>query len=145
MRGRKQRKAAAKDARERASELKEQAREVAGHSGEALKGFADVTGAAAKEFAGKTRDAAKDLVEEIEKAAKNVGQEEPKRGRRVLKMTLAIGAGIALFTNDRVRRAVSSVIRRESGGPDAPEIWRPETSASGDGKQQAKAIAEETS
>lgn len=143
----KQAKAAAKDARERAYELKDQAREVAGHGGDALKGFAEETTAAAKEFASKTRDAAKDLVDQIDKAAKGATQEK-KKSRKVLKMTLAIGAGIAVFTNERTRKAISSVINRSKGMSDQPEVWRPDTKATpngGSATTTAAGIAEETS
>jgi hypothetical protein len=134
-----------KEAAKRAAEIKDQAREVAGHSGEALKGFAEQTGSAAKEFASKTRDAAKELVEEIESAAKGVAHEEPKRGRRLLKTTLAIGVGVALFTNERVRNAISSVLRRGQGS-EPPEVWRPDARVTTDGEARtAAAIAEETS
>ncbi len=134
-----------KEAANRAAEIKEQAREVAGQGGEALKGFADQTGTAAKEFASKTRDAAKELVEQIEHAAKGVAHEEPKRSRRFLKMTLAVGAGIALFTNERVRNAISSALGRQRNEP--PEVWRPDARATTtDGAARpAAAIAEESS
>ncbi len=148
MRGRKEAKEAAKEARERANVIKEQAREAAGHSGEALKVFADQTGVAAKEFANRAGDAAKELVEQIQKAAKGVTEQEPKRGRKVLKTTLAIGAGIALFTNERVRNAISAVIRREQTGGTTPEVWRPHAATAptpGDGNNAARAIAEESS
>lgn len=135
-----------KEAANRATEIKEQAREVAGQSGEALKGFAEQTGSAAKEFATKTRDAAKELVDQIESAAKGVAQEEPKRSRRLLKTTLAIGVGVALFTNERVRGAISSLVRRQRGDQ-APEVWRPDARVTtGDGEARtAAAIAEESS
>lgn len=111
----------------RVEELRDQAREMAGHSGDALKEFAESTGAAAKEFAGKARDAAKDLVESIDKASKGVEAEEPRRGRRLLKATIAIGAGVAIFANERVREAVGSAIRRTRGSS-VPDVWRPEPS-----------------
>jgi uncharacterized protein YjbJ (UPF0337 family) len=133
-----------KEAANRAAEIKDQAREVAGQSGEALKGFAEQTGSAAKEFATKTRDAAKDLVDQIESAAKGVAHEEPKRGRRLLKTTLAIGVGVALFTNERVRGAISSMLGR--GGSEPPEVWRPDGRVTTDGEARtAAAIAEESS
>ena len=135
-----------KQAANRAAEIKEQAREVAGQSGDALKGFAEQTGTAAKEFASKTRDAAKDLVDQIEHAAKGVAHEEPKRSRRVLKLTLAVGAGIALFANERARNAISSLLRRQRGA-EPPEVWRPDartTTTDGEARTAA-AIAEETS
>lgn len=137
---RKQAKAAAEEARERATELRDQAKEVAGHSGEALKAFAS-----------KTKDAAKELVDSIEKAAKEAGAEpEPKRkGRRVLKMTLAIGAGIAVFSNEKARDAIRSVIARaKSGATDEPEVWRPDTTPTpngGSARSTAAGIAEESS
>ena len=148
MRSRKEAKKAAKEARERASEIKVQAREAAGQSGEALKVFADQTGVAAKDFASKASDAAKELVEQIQKAAKGVTEEEPKRGRKVLKATLAIGAGLALFANERVRNAITAMVRRESPGTPTPEVWRPHAPTAptpGDGNNAARAIAEETS
>jgi polyhydroxyalkanoate synthesis regulator phasin len=136
MRGRK-----SKDVKERANEIKDQAKEVAGQSGEALKDFAAQTGNAAKEFASKASDAAKELVDSIEKAAKGVTEEEePRRGRRLLKLTLAIGAGAFVFTNERARKAISSVIKR--GGParsDQPEIWRPESPNGGNAQKATTA------
>lgn len=133
----KEAKKAAQEARERALELKDQAKEVAGHSSEAL-----------KEFAAKTKDAAKELVDSIEKAAKDASGEEPKKSRKVLKMTLAIGAGIAVFSNERVRDAIKSVIGRSKEGSDEPEVWRPDsrpTPNGGSAKTTAAGIAEETS
>jgi cell division septum initiation protein DivIVA len=135
MRGRK-----SKDVKERATEIKEQAREVAGQSGEALKEFAAQTGSAAKEFATKASEAAKELVEQIEKAAKGVSEEEePRRGRRLLKATLAIGAGVLVLGNERARNAISSVIRRNRGRVETPEIWRPEATDSGNGARAGAA------
>lgn len=130
-----------RDVRERASEIKDQAREVAGQSGEALKEFATHTGTAAKEFAAKASDAAKELVESIEKAAKGVTEveEEPRRSRRLLKMTVAIGAGIAIVSNDRIRRAVSKLLGRSGEGSDQPEIWRPESTGSGNAQKAPSA------
>ena len=134
----KEAKKAAEDAREKAHELKEQAREVAGLSGEAL-----------KEFASKTKDAAKELVDQIEKAAKESGiKEEPKKSRKVLKATLAIGAGIAVLSNEKAREAIKSVISRAKGGSDQPEVWRPDARPAHNGDQKkttASSIAEETS
>ena len=143
---RKEAKQAAQAAREKALELKDQAREVAGHSGEALKGFAEETSAAAKEFASKTKDAAKELVDTIEKAAKGA-TEEKKKGRRVLKTTLAIGAGFAVFSNERARSAIRSVINRSKASSDQPEVWRPNAPATpnGGGAKTVAGIAEETS
>lgn len=123
MRGKKR-----KEAAKRATDIKDQAKEVAGQGGEALKEFASSTGVAAKEFAGKASDAAKEFVETIEKAAKNAGaEEEHHRGRRFLKLTLAVGAGIAVFSNDKARNAIKSVLGRNSRTPEPPEIWRPES------------------
>ena len=112
----------------RVEELREQAREVAGQSGEALKEFAETTGSAAKEFASVARDAAKDLVETIEKAGKSVEPQERHRGRRFLKTVVVIGAGVAIFTNDRVREAIGGAVRRSRGS--TPDVWRPEASPS---------------
>ena len=143
----KEAKKAAQDARERAHELKDQAREVAGHSGEALKGFADQTSVAAKEFASKTKDAAKELVDSIEKAAKGA-TEEKKKSRRVLKTTLALAAGLAMFSNERVRNAIKSLMNRTQAGSDQPEVWRPSAPATpngGSAKTTVAGIAEETS
>lgn len=116
-----------KDPANRVEELREQAREVAGQSGEALKDFAETTGNAAKEFASTARGAAKDLLDTIEKAGKGVEPEERRRGRRLLRLTVAVGAGIAIFTNERVREAISGAVRR-SRGTTTPDVWRPETS-----------------
>ena len=148
MRGRKKEaKKAAQDARERAVELKDQAKEVAGQSGEALNAFAHETGAAAKDFAVKAREAAKELVEAIDKAAKGVTEPEPRKRRKVLKATLAIAAGFAVLSNEKTRAAISSVIKKSTGGGDTPEIWRPETPATTatNSQKTAAAIAEETS
>lgn len=125
---RKAAKAAAKEAAEKAVELKDQAKEVAGQGGEAIKEFASSTGVAAKEFASKASDAAKEFVESIEKAAKSVSEDdEPKRGRRLLKLTLAIGAGVAVFSNDKARNAIKSVLGRNGHAPEPPEVWRPDS------------------
>lgn len=140
MRGRKKR----KDVKERANEIKDQAREVAGQSGEALKEFASHTGVAAKEFATKASEAAKELVEQIEKAAKGVTEEEPKKSRRLLKLTLAIGAGMAVATNERARSAISRVLNRNSSRTDQPEVWRPE-SVNGGSAQKATSTPGATS
>lgn len=135
-----------KEATKRANEIRDQAREVAGHGGEALKAFAEETGVAAKDFAGKAKEAAKEFVDAIEKAAKSAGEPEPKRGRKFLKLVLAIGAGIAIFSNERARSAISSVLGRSADKSDQPEVWRPEPSKSANGgNATAAAIAEESS
>jgi hypothetical protein len=131
-----------KKATERVEEIKDQAKAVAGEGGEALKDFASQTGTAAKEFASKASDAAKELVESIEKAAKGVTpQEEPRRGRRLLKLGLAIGAAAFVATNESARKAISSLIKRGDTAPrgDQPEIWRPQTSTTGNGESAPKA------
>lgn len=112
----------------RVEELREQAREVAGQSSEALKEFAETTGTAAKDFASQARDAAKELVDAIEKASKRVEPEERRRGRRFLKTVVVIGAGVAIFTNERVREAIGGALRRSRGS--TPDVWRPEPSPS---------------
>lgn len=129
------------------SDLRDQAREVAGHSGEALKEFADLTGVAAKEFASRTRVAAKDLVGSVEKAAKRADPEPKRKRGRALKVTLALGAGLALLGNERVRGAIRSLMDRGGSQGDYPEIWRPDSSSTspGDGKRTAAGIAEESS
>ena len=132
---RKEAKKAAQDVRERATEIKDQAREVAGQSGEALKDFASHTGVAAKEFAAKASEAAKELVDSIEKAAKGV-EPEPRKSRRLLKLTLAIGVGAAVFANERARSAISKVLGRDTSTPEPPEVWRPE-SVTGTNAQKA--------
>ena len=135
---RKEAKKAAEDAREKALELKDQAKEVAGQSGEAL-----------KEFAHKTKDAAKELVDSIEKAAVDSGlKEAPKKSHKVLKATLAIGAGVAVLSNEKAREAIKSVMGRAKGGANQPEVWRPDTRPVTNGdqaKKTATTIAEETS
>ena len=127
----------------RVEELREQAREVAGQSGEALKEFAETTGTAAKEFAGRARDAAKELVDTIERASKRVDAEEPKRGRRFLRVALAVGIGVAIFANERAREALGGAVRRARGGARTPDIWRPEASP-GNGEVREQ-VREETS
>lgn len=117
-----------KDPANRVEELRDQAREVAGQGGEALKEFAETTGAAAKEFASHAREAAKDLVDSIERASKGVTEPEPKRGRRALRVAVALGAGIAIFANERVRDAIGGAVRRARGGGGTPDVWRPEPS-----------------
>jgi hypothetical protein len=111
----------------RVEELREQAREVAGQSGEALKEFAEATGTAAKEFASSARDAAKELVDAIERASKRVEPSEPRRGRRLLRVVIAVAVGGAIFANERVREAVRSAARRARGSS-TPDVWRPEPS-----------------
>ena len=139
----KEAKRAAAEAKERALLVKDQAREVAGQSGEAL-----------KEFASKTKDAAKELVDTIEKAAKSAAHEvnepEPSKSRKVLKATLAIGAGVAVLSNEKARDAIRNVINRSKANSDAPEIWRPDTRPTTNGNtgsaaQTAAGIAEESS
>jgi hypothetical protein len=112
----------------RVEELREQAREVAGVSGEALKEFAETTGAAAKEFAGRAREAAKELVAEIERASKRVEASESRRGRRLLKVGVAVAVGTALLANEKVRNAISGAARR-ARGTSTPDVWRPEPAA----------------
>jgi hypothetical protein len=127
----------------RVEELREQAREVAGQSGEALKDFAETTGVAAKEFASKARDAAKELVETIERASKRVEPEERKRGRRLLRVVIAVAAGGAIFANERVREALGGAVRRARGSS-APDVWRPEP-AGGNGEVREPVAGESTS
>ena len=136
-----------KKATERVEEIKDQAKAVAGEGGEALKDFAAQTGTAAKEFASKASDAAKELVESIEKAAKGVTvEEEPRRGRRLLKLSIAIGAAAFVATNESARRAIKSLIKRGDSGPsgDQPEIWRPQTTATPNGGSAPKATTTAT-
>jgi hypothetical protein len=130
-----------KKATDRAAELKDQAKAVAGEGGEALKDFAAQTGSAAKEFATKASAAAHELVESIEKAAKGATeQEEPHRGRRLLKLFIAVGAGIALATNESARKAIKSLIKRgDTTRIDQPEIWRPESVNGGNAQKAATA------
>ena len=124
-------------------ELREQAREVAGQSGEALKEFAETTGSAAKDFASRARDAAKDLVDSIERASKGVEQREPRRGRRLLRLVLVVGAGAAIFANERAREAIGGAVRRARGSRPTPDICRPDTSP-GNGEVR-ESVREETS
>jgi hypothetical protein len=135
-----------KKAAERAAEIKDQAKAVAGEGSEALKDFASHTGTAAKEFANKAGEAAKEFVESIEKAAKSATQEEePKKGRRFLKLTLAIGAAAFVATNESARKAIKSLINRGSStSSDQPEIWRPEAPQSGNGGSAPKATTSAT-
>jgi hypothetical protein len=136
-----------KKAAERVEEIKDQAKAVAGEGGEALKDFAAQTGTAAKEFASKASDAAKELVESIEKAAKGVTeQEEPRRGRRLLKLGIAIGAAAFVATNDSARRAIKSLIKRGDSTPsgDQPEIWRPQSTTTPNGGSAPKATTTAT-
>lgn len=131
-----------KEPASRVEELREQAREVAGQSGEALKDFAETTGSAAKEFASKARDAAKELVDTIERASKGVDA-EPKRGRRLLKVAVALGVGAALFANERVREVLGGAARR-ARGRSTPDVWRPEP-AGGNGEVREKVGGETAS
>jgi hypothetical protein len=132
---------------ERVEEIKDQAKAVAGEGREALKDFAAHTGTAAKEFANKAGEAAKELVESIEKAAKGVSQEEePRRGRRLLKLTVAIGAAAFVATNESARKAIKSLIKRGDTGAriDQPEIWRPQTPSVPNGGSAPKATTTAT-
>ncbi len=136
-----------KKAAERVEEIKDQARAVAGEGSEALKDFAAQTGTAAKEFANKAGEAAKELALSIEKAAKGVTQEEePKKGRRLLKLTVAIGAAAFVATNESARKAIKSLINRGSSATrsDQPEIWRPEAPTIGNGGSAPKATTSAT-
>jgi hypothetical protein len=132
--------------KKKAAELKDQAKAVAGEGGEALKGFASQTGNAAKEFASKTSAAAHELVEAIENAAKGVTvEEEPRRGRRLLKLTIAIAAGAALASNETARKAIKSLIKRgDSGRSDQPEIWRPESVNGGNAQKATTGATDST-
>ncbi len=137
------RRSKSKDVKDRAAEIKDQAREVAGQSGEALKEFAAHTGNAAKDFATKASEAAKELVESIEKAAKSVTEEkeEPRRGRRLLKLLIVGGAGVAIATNERARNAISKALGRGRSGADQAEIWRPESPNGGNAQRATTTTA----
>ena len=128
-------------------EIRDQAKAVAGEGSEALKDFAAQTGTAAKEFASKASDAAKEFVESIEKAAKGATAEpEPKRGRKLLKLTLAIGAAAFVATNEGARKAIKGLIGRgdDASRTDQPEIWRPQQSATPNGGSAPKATTTAT-
>lgn len=119
-------KQAAEEVSERAEELAGQAKDLAESGGEAVRDFATTTGRAAKDFANKAVDAAKEMLETVEQAGERLEEStKPKRrrGRRVLKATLAVGAGAALLTNEKVRNTVSQAISRVRG--EQPEPWTP--------------------
>lgn len=109
---------------ERAAEIKGQARVLADEGGEAMKEFASTTGVAAKEFAHTAFEAAKDLLETVEKAGQRLEKESKparKRGRKLLKAGVAIGAGVFIATNEKARGAIAQLIGRGGGG--AADPW----------------------
>ncbi len=108
----------------RSVELREKAAVIAGEGGEALKEFSSTTGTAAKEFATTAYAAAKELLEVIEKAGERLEQQSKpvrRKSHKLLKTTLALGVGAAIFTNEKVRSLVSSKL----GGGSQPEPWSP--------------------
>lgn len=110
------------DVKEKASEVREQAKALAGTGGEAVRDFADTTGAAAKRFAETAFDAAKELLETVERAGERLNEDAKpakRKGRRFLKATIALGAGAALFANDKVRNTVLGVF----GGGSDDDPW----------------------
>ncbi len=123
--GRKNRKKSeAQAVADRAAEIKGQARVLADEGGEAMKDFASTTGVAAKEFAHTAFEAAKDLMETVEKAGQRLEKESKparKRGRKLLKMGIAVGAGVFIATNEKARGAISQLIGR--GGDGGPDPW----------------------
>jgi len=126
---RKRKRRAAEELAERAEEFAGHAKEIAADGGEAVGEFAAATGEAAKEFATRAFDAAKDMLETVERAGEKMdGKTRParRRGRKLLKATIVIGAGVALATNEKVRNAISQAIGRARG--DEPEVWTPPSS-----------------
>ncbi|HVE93132.1 MAG TPA: hypothetical protein VNE62_12665 [Actinomycetota bacterium] len=110
----------------RTAELKQKAAVFAEEGGEALKEFSSTTGSAAKEFATTAYAAAKELLDVVEKAGDRLEkQSKPVRTKshKLLKTTLAIGVGAAIFTNEKVRALITSKL---GGGP--PEPWTPPSS-----------------
>ena len=131
---RKQQQKEAEKLAKKASELRSQAKEFAGEGGEAVKEFASTTGSAAKEFAHTAFEAAKEMMETVEKAGERLnGENKPRRrrGRKFIKRSLIIGAGVALLANERVRGAITGAVRKVTGGGE-PEPWA--TSTPGDGE-----------
>jgi hypothetical protein len=112
---------------EKAAEIKENAVELAGAGGEAVKEFVSSTGAAAKDFATSTAQAAKELLEATEKAVERMNRKaEPrKKGRRVLKTSLALGVAAGVLANQRARGAITSLMGKRSTQPP----WERETPA----------------
>lgn len=108
----------------RAADIKEKASILAEESKPALKDFSTTTSAAAKEFATTAFHAAKELMEVVEKAGDRLEkQSKParRRGRKLLKATIAIGVGAFLFSNEKVRNTVKGLM----GGQEEPEPWTP--------------------
>ncbi len=108
----------------RAADIKEKASILAEEGRPAIREFSTITGSAAKDFAATTFHAAKDLMEVVEKAAERLEKESKparRRGRKLLKASIAIGAGVFLFTNQKVRQTVSGLM----GGGGEPEPWAP--------------------
>ena len=123
--GRNKKKQTADELRDRAADIKEKASILAEEGKPALKDFSSTTSAAAKEFATTAFSAAKELMEVVEKAAERLEEQAKparRRGRKVLKASIALGAGIFLFTNEKVRSTVSGLM---GGGNQEPEPWTP--------------------
>ncbi|HVL82107.1 MAG TPA: hypothetical protein VM840_11020 [Actinomycetota bacterium] len=122
--GRSKKKPTAEELRHRASDIKEKAAILAEEGKPALRDFSSTTSAAAREFATTAFSAAKELMEVVEKAADRLEEQSKparRRGRKLLKASIAIGAGVFLFTNEKVRSTVTGLM----GGGSEPEPWAP--------------------
>lgn len=120
---------------ERAAELREGARELAETGGKAFDEFAHTTGSAAKDFAQTSYDAARHFLETVEQAGERLNKRTKpsrRRGRKVLKATVAVGAGAALLANEKVRGFLGRQIARFGGG--GADTWgEPPNGIQGDG------------
>lgn len=128
------------DLKDRAADIKEKAAILAEEGKPALKDFSATTSAAAKDFASTAFQAAKELMEVVEKASDRLERQAAparRRGRKLLKAVIALGAGAALFSNDKVKTALKS----KMGGSE-PEPWNPPSN--GEFKPAAEPASETT-
>lgn len=132
----------AKALADKAAEIKDTATRIADAGAPAVKDFVSATGSAAREFAATTAQAAKELIEATDKAMDKLNAKTAaprKRGRKLLKMTLALGAAGALFANERFRNAVSSAAGRVRGDTEPLPWERPTPSGNGEIRQDTPA------
>jgi hypothetical protein len=139
------RKQADKELAERAQDLKQKAKVVADEGGEAVRDFASTTGAAAKDFAQTAFQAAKELVDVVERAGERLEKESKparKRGRKLFKATIAVGAGVALLANESARNFLASKL---GFGAREPEPWESPAPSGGNGDYATPPVSSTTS
>lgn len=139
----KDRKEAQQEMAERAHEIREKAKVMADEGGEAFKDFAGTTRVAAKDFATTAFEAAKQMLETVEQAGERFEkQAQPKRrGRKLLKAGIALGAGAALFANESFRNLVAQKLGFGGG---EPEPWETPAATSGNGEFTQPPVSQTT-